>query len=225
MEIGAKQFGAGCPTGPTMPPGRWISLGGTGASAYAPDFQHMLPVHREWYGCRGSFAGSFFAGISHLGELSIGTRWLCDLDDQRHKKSADRSLPENETGSHYGFAGRRDAGGGEQGIGGPKTGPAALVGRVEFAGAIGVDQAFAGIARGSDFAGSTATRLRGDSADACRAGRHGEVSHKPGTHRTGADFAANGSRAIMTATTIKMARVVQIANEFMDLQKWSRSAV
>src|SRR5271165_2252134 len=92
METGAKQLGAGCPTGPTMPPGRWIGLGGTGASSHAPDFQPLLPIHRERNGRRGPVSGSVSASVSDPVELSISTRGVCDLDDQCDEKLADRSL-------------------------------------------------------------------------------------------------------------------------------------
>lgn len=225
MEIGAKQLGAGCPTGPTMPPGRWISLGGTGASAYAPDFQPLLPVYREWHGCGGSVSGSISAGVPDLGELPIGTRWICNLDDQRNSEFVDRSLPANQARPHHGFAGRFDAGGREQRVIGSTAGRTGASGRVEHAGTDSADETFSRTARSGNFAGFATIGLRGNSTVAFSAGRHGEVSHQSRAHRVGADFAANGSRAIMRTRTIEMASAVMSGIENKDLRKWSGSAL
>ncbi len=114
MEIGAKQLGAGCPTGPAMPPGRWFRLGGVGASAHPAHLQSVLPVYREWHGGGGLVSGSFSAGLPYAGQLPFGTRGLRNLDDQCYKEFVDRSLPANQARPHYRFAGRCYAGGREQ---------------------------------------------------------------------------------------------------------------
>jgi len=179
MEIGAKQFGAGCPTGPAMPPGRWLSLGGTGASAYAPDLQSVLQIYRERNRSRGFIAGSIHESVPNVGELPIGTRGLCNVDDQRHAKPADRSLPANEAGQDHGFVGRCHAGSREQGILGTAAGSTRVVGRVELASADRTEEIIAGIARSGHFARFTTARLRGDSANAFGTGRNRKIANKP----------------------------------------------
>ncbi len=207
MEIGAKQLGAGCPTGPAMPPGRWFGLGGTGASTYAPDLQPVLPVYRERHRSRGFVSRGISAGVPYARELSLSARWIRHVDDQRYQKPADRSLPANEAGSHYGFAGRCYAGGGEQRVVGAASGRTSAAPRVERAGTDGANQAFAGVARGSDSARLATTGLRGNSAEPGGTGRYGKVAHQPGTNRTCQDFAANGSKAIMSKRRLVMAGV------------------
>ncbi len=210
MEIGAKQLGAGCPTGPAMPPGRRFGLGGTGASSYAPDIQPMLPVYREWNGGRGSLSGSISASVPDAGELSLGARRICDVDDQRHAKPADRPLSPNQARPNNGFTGRCNASGGEQRIGRPSARRAGTFGRVERASASCIDQAFAGVTRGSYFAGLAATGLCGNSTKSGSARRYRKVTNQPGTYRIGTDFAADGSRAIRSESTMKMAGVQEI---------------
>ena len=212
MEIGAKQLGAGCPTGPAMPPGRRFSLGGAGASSYAPDLQPMLPVYRERHGGRGSLSGSISASVSDAGELSFGARRIRYVDDQRHAKPADRSLSPNQARPDNGFAGRCNAGGGEQRVGRTAARRAGAVGRVERASASGVDQAFAGVTRGGYFARLAATGLRGDSTESGSARGYRKVTNQPGTYRISTDFAADGSRAIRSESTMKMANIQEIRN-------------
>ena len=79
METGARQIGAGCPTGPAMPPGRRFGLGGTGASTHAPDFQPVLPVYRERHGSRGPLK-SIFASVRT--RQPLGPWRIRNLDDQ-----------------------------------------------------------------------------------------------------------------------------------------------
>jgi hypothetical protein len=196
--MGLRKLGAGCPTGPALPPGRWLGLGGTCTSALAPDLQCMLSVRRQSNRGRGYFAGSILAGVPDAGELSVGTRRICNVDDQRDQKFADRPLSQNQAGSPDGLAGRCHAGSGEQGIERATPGPAGAIERIKRASAIGADKTFAGVARGSDFARPAAIGVRGDSAGIGGAGRHGEVSNQSRTHRIGKDFAADGSKAVMS---------------------------
>ena len=205
METGARQIGAGCPTGPAMPPGRWFRLGGTGASTHAPDFQPVLPVYRERHGSRGPLSRSIFASVPDAWQLPLGTRRIRNLDDQRHEKLADRSLPADQAGPDYRFAGRCNGGGGEQGVGGTTARPASAIGGIECASADGADQAFTGIARGGNTARLATTGLRGNSTEPGGAGGYRKVTHQPGSHRVGTNFATNGGRAIMSARTMRMA--------------------
>ena len=207
MEIGAKQLGAGCPTGPAMPPGRWLGLGGTGASSHASDLQFVLPVYRERHGSRGPFSGSISASVPDAGKLSIGTRRICNLDDQRNQKPADRSLPANQTRPDHRFAGRCDAGGGEQRVVWKAPRRAGAAGRVERAGADGADEAFSGVTRGGYFAGPAAIGVRRNTAKPGGAGGYSKIPYQPRTYRIGKDFAANGSGAIMSARRLVMAGV------------------
>src|SRR5271169_5722618 len=110
-----------------MPPGRRFSLGGACTPPHAPHLQHLLPVYREWNGSRGSIAGSVPAGVPYAWELSVGARGICDLGNFGYTEPADRSLPADQAGPVDGFFGRRDAGGGKQGIGWAATGSAAFV--------------------------------------------------------------------------------------------------
>ncbi len=212
MEIGAEQLGAGCPTGPALPPGRWFGLGGTGASTYAPDLQFVLPIYREWHGGRGPFSGSISEGIPDAGKLSIDARRICNVDDERHPKSADRSLSANEAGSDYGFAGRCDAGSGEQRVVRAASRRTGAAERVERAGADGTHETLAGIAGSGYIARLAAAGLCRDSAEPGGTRRNSKVAHQPGTYRIGTDFAANGSAAIMSGRKIVMAGVRQNRN-------------
>ncbi len=215
MEIGAKQLGAGCPTGPAMPPGRWFGLGGTGASTYAPDFQSVLPVYRERHGGRGSVSRSISKGVPDAGELPFGTRRICHLDDERNQEPADRSLPSNETGPDYGFAGRCHAGGGEQGIVRSASRRAGTAPGTERAGADSTYETLARIARGGYIARFAAAGLCGNSAQPGSTGRNCKIAHQPRTYRTGTNFATNGSKAIMNKQGLRMAGVRQTG----DLRK------
>jgi hypothetical protein len=197
--MGLRKLGAGCPTGPALSPGRWLGLGGTCAPPLAPHFQCVLPLRRQSHRSRGYFPGSFPASIPDSRQLPLGTRRICHVDDQRHKKFADRSLPPNEARPANRLSRRCHARCGEQGVGGAAAGSASAVERIERPSTIGVDTAFTGIARGGCFAGPATTRLCGDPASAGGARRHGKVSHQSRAHRVGKDFAPNGREAFMTA--------------------------
>src|SRR5437879_6218817 len=136
-----------------MPPGRRFGLGRACAPPFAPNLQHLLSVYGEWHRGGRSFAGRFLAGLPDSGELPVSAWRVCNVGDERDAKLADRSLPADETGPGDRFAGRCDAGGGKQGVGGTATGRAGTAGRAERASAEGVDQAFGGIAGGRDFEG------------------------------------------------------------------------
>ena len=205
MEIGAKQLGAGCPTGPAMPPGRRFGLGGVGASPYAPHIQLVLPVHREWHGSRRPLSGSVLEGVPDVGKLSSGTRRVCNLDDQRDTEPADRPLPSNEAGPHHRFAGRRHAGGGEQRVGGASPRPASAAWRVERASADGFNQTLTGVTGSGNITRLAATGICGDSTEPGSAGGYGKVTDQSGTYRIGTNFATNGSTAIMSGKTLTMA--------------------
>src|SRR5271154_3173574 len=159
-----------------MPPGRRFSLGGACTPPHAPHLQHLLPVYREWDGSRGSVAGRVFAGVPYTRELSVGARRVCDVAHQRYTQLADRSLPALEAGSLDRFAGRRHAGGGEQGVGRATAGPAVVARGTEFASASGLDQAIAGLTGGGDLARLAAVGVCGDSARFGGAGRDREVA-------------------------------------------------
>ena len=72
--MGLRKLGAGCPTGPALPPGRWLGLGGTCAPPLAPHFQCVLPLRRQPHRSRGYFPGSFPARIPDSRQLPLGTR-------------------------------------------------------------------------------------------------------------------------------------------------------
>lgn len=196
-KMGLRKLGAGCPTGPAMSPRRRVGLGGACTSTYAPDLQHLLPVHGEPNRGRRFVAGRFSAGVQDVAELSFRAWGLWNLGYERDAKPADRSLPENQAGPVDGFAGRQNAGGREQRVGGTQAGPASVAGRVERTSTKGIDAAFAGIARGGDFAGSAAAGIRGDSSGAGSTGRNGQVTNQSRAHRTGAYIAGNGSEAVV----------------------------
>ena len=215
--MGLRKLGAGCPTGPALPPGRWLGLGGTCTSALASHFQCLLPVRRQSNRGRGHFAGGILARISDIGKLSLGARGICDVDDQRDKKFADRPLPPDEAGSPDRFFGRCHAGSGEQGISRAPARSAGTGERVERASAIGAHQAFAGVTRGGDFARPATIRVCGDSAGVGSAGRHGKVSNQSRTNRIGKDFAANGSEAVMRTGGSKKSLLFQGAGNTLPL--------
>ena len=225
MEIGANQFGAGCPTGPAMPPGRWRSLGRTGASPHSPDLQSVLSLYRQWHGGRGFVAGSIPAGVPDTRKLSFGPRRISDLDDQRHAKPADRPLPSYQAGPDYGFSRRCDAGGGEQRVGGTPARRASVVGRTERPSAGGADEIITGVARSSHLARFAAAGLRGDPANAGGAGRNSKIANQPRTHRAGTDFATNGSGAAIMRKR-EVGKVAVAAIEKMErFQKLGRSSI
>ena len=205
MEIGAKQLGAGCPTGPAMPPGRRFGLGGASASPHSPHLQPVLPVHRERHGGRGPLSGSVFEGIPDAGELSLGTWRFCNMDDLRHTEPADRPLPSNEAGPYNRLARRCHASDRKQRVGGATSRRASAARRIEFASTGGFDQAFPGIAGGCYIARFAAVGICRDSAESGRAGRYGKVTHQSRTYRIGTNFATNGSRAIMSRKALVMA--------------------
>ncbi len=196
--MGLRKLGAGCPTGPAMPPGRWLGLGGTCASAHAANLQHLLSICRESHGSRGFDARCVPSRVPDIGKLPLGTRRICDVDDERNAQPADRSLPADEARPHNGFTGRQDAGGGEQSDVGAETRRIGALGRVERAGAKCADAAFAGIAGGGGLARPAATRVCRNTKCAGGAGRHGEVADQPRKDRVGEDLAADGSEAGMT---------------------------
>jgi hypothetical protein len=195
--MGLRKLGAGCPTGPAMPPGRWLGLGGTCAPAYASSLQRMLPICGQPKRSRGHFPGSVSSRVPDAGKLSFRAWGLCDLDDQRDQEFVDRSLPEDEARSHHRFPGRCHARGREQGIFRAASGRAGAAGRIERAGAGGADEAFAGTAGSGNFAGPATTGVCGDSRSIERAGRNSEVTDQSGKDRVGTDPATNGSEAVM----------------------------
>jgi hypothetical protein len=142
-NMGLTTLGAGCPTGPAMPPGPWLGLGGTCAPPLAPDLQRLLSVHRQSNRSGRFVAGSFYARVQDLGKLPLGARRLCDVGNQRDAKLADRSLPAHQAGSHYRFARRQDARGREQAIERAASRRIGLTGRIERASAKRVDKTFA----------------------------------------------------------------------------------
>lgn len=200
--MGLRKLGAGCPTGPAMSPGRRLGLGGTCASPLASHIQHLLPVHRQPYGSRRSGPGCVPTGIPDIGKLPLRARRVCDLGNQRDAEFADRPLPEDEARSDYRFAGRCDAGGGEQRGFGAAAGSAGVAGRVERASAESFDSAFTGIARGGNLARLAAIGVCRDSECAVGAGRHGEVADQSRKDRTGTHPATNGSAASMNRMRI-----------------------
>jgi hypothetical protein len=215
--MGLRKLGAGCPTGPALPPGRWLGLGGTCTPALASHFQCVLSVRRQSNRGRGYFAGSVLARVSNVGELSFGAWRVRNVDDQRDTKLADRPLSSNQTGSPDGFPGRRYASGGEQGIERASAGSAGAGERVERAGAVGAHEAFAGIARSGNLARPPATGVCGDSDSVGSAGGHGEVANQSRTHRIGKDFAANGSEAVMKTGGSKKSLVFRGAGNRLPL--------
>src|SRR5208337_4778280 len=88
-KMGRRKLGAGCPTGPAMPPGRWLGLGGTCASAYQAHLQYLLPICGEPHGSPRFVARGFPSSVPDVGELPVGARRLRNLDDQRDAQSAD----------------------------------------------------------------------------------------------------------------------------------------
>jgi len=195
--MGLKKLGAGCPTGPALPPGRWLGLGGTCAPTLAAHLQRMLPIRRKPDGSRGHLSGGFSTSLPDDWQLSLGARRICDVGDQRDSQSVDRSLPQNQARPANRFARRRDARRGEQGIGGTSARPASTGERVERASAIGPDETLSRVARSSNLARPAATRVRGDSASAGSTGRDSEVADQSRANRVGKDFATNGSEAVM----------------------------
>jgi len=65
-----------------------------------------------------------------LGSYRSAHGGFCDVGDKRDAKPADRSLPADEAGPGDGFAGRCDAGGGKQGVGGRRPDELALLGEL-----------------------------------------------------------------------------------------------
>jgi hypothetical protein len=199
--MGLTKLGAGCPTGPAMPPGRWLGLGGTCAPPLAAGLQHMLPIRGQSHGSRRYLAGGFSPRVSDGRELSFGAWWICHVDDKRDAKSADRPLSPDETRPCDRFAGRRHAGGGDEGVRGAAAGRAGAIGRAEQPSADSLDAAFARIARSGNFAGSAAIGICRDSAGPERPRRNREITDQPRTHRTSAYIATNGCEAIMKLRT------------------------
>ena len=195
--MGLGELGAGRPIGPALPPGRWLGLGGTCTSSLASHLQCVLPIRWQPNRSRGHYTGSVSASISDACELSFGAWRIRNVDDQRDKKSVDRSLSPDQTGQADRFLGRCHAGGGEQRIHGTAARSAGAAERVERTSAGRVDKTFAGVARSGDFERFAAVRVCRDTGSAGGAGRDGKVSHQPRTDRTGKDSAANGSEAVM----------------------------
>ena len=200
-KSGLMTFGAGCPTGPAMPPGRLLGLGRTCAPAHPAYLQPVLPVYRQFRGSRGHVAGSFSPGVPYARQLSFGAWRVCHMDDQRNAQSADRPLPANQTGSHHRFAGRCHARGRKQGLLGQASGSVGVARRTQPASAIGIDTTLTRTARGGSFARFAAARICRDSDCTFRSRRHREIPDQPGANRAGTHPATNGSAAFMKART------------------------
>jgi hypothetical protein len=199
--MGLKKLGAGCPTGPAMPPGRWLGLGGACAPSFAAGLQHMLPIRGQSHGSRRYLAGGFSPRVSDARKLSFGARWICDVDDKRDAKSADRPLPEDETRPGDRFSGRRHACCGNEGVRGPAAGRTSAIRRAEQPSRDSLDAPFAGVARGRNFAGPAAIGICRDSAGFERPRGHRQVTDQSRTHRTSAHIATNGCEAVMKLRT------------------------
>jgi hypothetical protein len=199
--MGLGELGAGRPIGPALPPGRWLGLGGTCTSSLAPHFQCVLSIRWQPNRSRGHYARSVSASVPDAGELPVSARRVCNLDDQRDKKPADRSLSANQTRPSDRFTGRRHASNGEQGIRRAATGPASAAERVERSGTERINKAFARVARGSNFERFAAVGVCRDSGTAGGAGGDREVSDQPRTDRIGKDPATNGSETVMRTGT------------------------
>ena len=171
------RVGAGCPTGPAMPPGRRFSLGGACTSPLTPHLQYLLPVHRQQRRGRGSLTGSILARLSYFGQLSISARRFRNLGNQRHSQPLDRSLPAHQARPDDRFARRCHAGRREQGIGGTQARPAALAQRAQLAGSGCLDQAFARITRSRHFAGLAAIGIHRNTTSFIRTRRDGKIKN------------------------------------------------
>src|SRR5215475_8073793 len=204
--MGLRELGAGCPTGPAMPPGRGLGLGGTCAPSHAPSLQRMLSLCGQSHGSRGYFAGGVPAGVSYAGELPFGAWGICDVGNECDAELADRPLPAHEARSFDGFARRCHAGGGEQRIVGAAARPTSVARRIELAGAERVDAALTGVARSGDSAGPATTGVRGNSTDLGSTRRYGKVAHQSRTDRVGKDLAFDGSEAVMRTGAVREAR-------------------
>ena len=195
--MGLRELGAGCPTGPALPPGRWLGLGGTCTSTLAPHLQHLLSIRWQPNRGRGHFTGGLLASVPDSGKLPLSPRRLCNLDDQRDQKSADRPLSPYQTRSADRFSRRSYARGGEQRIYGSAPRPAGPDERVERPDSKRADQALAGVTRSGHFARPPAIGICGDSARAGSARRHCEISNQSWTYRVSQDLATNGSKTVM----------------------------
>jgi len=196
--MGLRKLGAGSPTGPALPPGRWLGLGGTCTSSLSSHFQCLLSLRWQSHRSRGYFPGGVSAGLPHLGNLSLRSRWFCHLDDQRDQKFAHRPLSSHQARPADRLARRCYARGREQGILRSSSGSTGFDERVGLSSAIRAYSPFPGITRGCHSPRPPAIGVRRDSAGLSCAGRHRQVSHQSWAHRVGQDLVPDGSPAIMT---------------------------
>lgn len=190
-------IGTGRPTGPAVPPRRWTGVGGACSPARAARLQHMLSLHQQFIGSRGSEPGSFPAHLPHAGQLPHSIRRLSDLAHQRDTQSVGGPLSPFPARPHD----RRDRGraacGGREAFSCAHTRQSCDGAGIEYASTVRAVAPFAGITRSGHFERFAGLGIQRDSTGSFRARRYGKIAYQSWPYRISANLAGHGSQTLV----------------------------